>query len=85
MKRGEKVRFLLRGQVLEGGEGGVAGGGRRHALHLARGVGGGAHAAQAAVQQVRRVAEGERERETGVKLGFTNWGPRSIPSKLKTN
>lgn len=49
----------LGGQVLKGGEGGVAGGGRRHALHLARGVGGGAHAAQAAVQQVRRVAGAE--------------------------
>lgn len=50
-------------EVLQGGEGRVAGRGGRHALHLARRVGGGAHAAEAAVQQLRRVAAGEGGRE----------------------
>lgn len=49
----------LGGQVLEGCEGRVAGGRRGHSLHFARGAGGGAHAAQAAVQQVRRVTGAE--------------------------
>lgn len=57
-------RGSLGGQVLQGGEGRVAGRGWRHAVHLAWRVGGGAHAAKAAVQQVRRVAGGRAEGES---------------------
>lgn len=53
----------LRGQILQRGEGGVAGGGRGHALHLPWGVGGGADAAQTAVQQVWRMTGEDKEEE----------------------
>lgn len=49
----------LWGQILEGSEGGVAGRGGRHSLHFARRVGGGADAAEAAVQQIWRVTGAE--------------------------
>lgn len=57
------VPCSLWGQILEGSEGRVAGRRGRHSLHFAWRVCGGADAAEAAVQQIRRVTERLKKRQ----------------------